>query len=239
MLVDMLKNAVESGTGRTAAIEGMTVAGKTGSVANERGVVFAGFTPYYTSALWIGHDNFERLEKGVSGSKTAAPLWQAYMEKVHEGLSDREILPGSYFDYGLVLETVCSVSGLLPTESCHLDPNHQPVTDYFLIGHTPEEECTIHQPEIICTATGMVSGPYCPLEMQQDGTVVVLPEDSEYYQLETEEILSYFPNLRLPPDPETGEELNMTCTLHTAEWAEHQLILGNAVAEVESMIHAA
>ena len=239
MLVDILENAVRSGTGRTARIDGMTVAGKTGSVANERGVVFAGFTPYYTSALWIGHDNFERLEKGVSGSKTAAPLWQSYMEKIHRDLADKDILDGDYSDYGLVRETVCSVSGLLPTESCYLDPNHVPVTDYFLRGYAPEVECMVHQPEMICTVSGMICGPHCPLETQQEGSVVVLPEGSEYYQLETEELLGYFPNLRLPADPETGEDMTLSCTIHTPEWAENQILLANAIAEANAAISSA
>ena len=44
-------------------ISGMTVAGKTGTNSDYRGIFFAGMTPYYSAALWIGHDGNEPLER--------------------------------------------------------------------------------------------------------------------------------------------------------------------------------
>lgn len=234
MLVDILQNAVNSGTGKSARISGMNVGGKTGSVAYERGVVFAGFTPYYTSTIWIGHDNFERLEKSVAGGKTAAPLWQEYMAIIHSGLENRDILEGSYLDYGLVRATVCGVTGLMPNEYCALDPNHELITDYFAVGSVPVEICPVHQPQFICTESGMVCGDYCPLELRMEGAAVVLPEDSEYFLLEQKEVLSYFPNL-LMPGAEDGTP-PLVCTLHTAEWAMNQQLLNEAIANANGAL---
>ena len=56
MLIDMMKDVVKSGTGTNAQIDGFTVAGKTGTNDDYTSVYFAGFTGYYTGALWIGHD---------------------------------------------------------------------------------------------------------------------------------------------------------------------------------------
>ena len=53
MLVDMLVDAVRSGSGRSARIDGMTVGGKTGTHSDYRSVFFAGFTPYYSGAVWV------------------------------------------------------------------------------------------------------------------------------------------------------------------------------------------
>lgn len=61
MVVDMLKQAVSSGTGTNAKIKGQTVAGKTGTNSDQKGVFFAGMTGYYSSALWVGHDNYKAL----------------------------------------------------------------------------------------------------------------------------------------------------------------------------------
>ena len=224
MLVDVLKTAAENGTGKPARFSGMTVAGKTGSVAYERGALFAGFTPYYTSVVWIGHDNFERLAKDSSGSKTAAPLWKKYMEKIHEGLDDRDILEGSYEDYGLVKETVCSVSGKLATDACRLDKKHPPVKDLFAKGTVPKETCDIHHMETVCRETGMLCSQYCPQESRIDGSVVVLPEDSVYFKLEQNKITEYFPNLMLP-------DKRVECTLHTYEWSQEQAKLADAMAK--------
>ncbi len=230
MLVDILENAVRSGTGKPAKISGMTVAGKTGSVSNERGVLFAGFTPYYTSVLWIGHDNFERLEKGVSGGKTAAPLWQKYMAKIHDGLENKNILEGSYKNYDLVEAPVCPVSGLFPTDACKLDSNHPLIPDYFKKGTVPEETCTLHQIEEICSESGMICSEYCPEECRVQGAVVELPEDSEYFMLEdADEVFTYFPNLRLPKQ-------QVTCKVHTTEWFNDYQELEDAIRDAKKAV---
>ena len=46
-------------------------------------------------------DNYKALSSKSTGSRSAAPLWQSYMSKIHQGLSNRDILEGSASDYGL------------------------------------------------------------------------------------------------------------------------------------------
>ena len=74
MLVDSLTNAVRSGTGTSAKIDGITVAGKTGTNSDYRGAFFAGMTPDYTAAIWVGHDGYKALSSSSTGGKAAAPL---------------------------------------------------------------------------------------------------------------------------------------------------------------------
>lgn len=73
MITSILEDAVKSGTGWRAKIKGMNVAGKTGTNDDARGVVFAGYTPYYASAVWIGHDDYKPLKSGAEGGNYAAP----------------------------------------------------------------------------------------------------------------------------------------------------------------------
>lgn len=74
MLVDILHEAVESGTGTAAKIKGMTVAGKTGTNSDYGSAYFAGMTGYYTAVVWVGPDKYEyKLPKGSTGGKVAAP----------------------------------------------------------------------------------------------------------------------------------------------------------------------
>ncbi|WP_181833233.1 PBP1A family penicillin-binding protein [Bacillus taeanensis] len=64
MMTDLLKTVVEKGTGRAAAVEGLPVAGKTGTTNLPEGISgkgtadvwFAGFTTRYTAAVWSGYD---------------------------------------------------------------------------------------------------------------------------------------------------------------------------------------
>lgn len=113
-----MKDVVSSGTGTSAIIPGITVAGKTGTNDDYTSVYFAGFTGYYTASLWIGHDKYsEKLASGSTGGNSAAPLWQAFMSKVHDGFSDRPLLDVSPSDIGLTQATICPVSASLPPKN--------------------------------------------------------------------------------------------------------------------------
>jgi penicillin-binding protein 1A len=89
MLVDMLLDAVNRGTGTNARIDGLTVGGKTGTNSDYVGVSFAVITPYYSCSVWVGHDDYKALYTGASGGKEAAPIFKEIMSKVHEASSLR------------------------------------------------------------------------------------------------------------------------------------------------------
>ena len=182
MIVDMLKTAVQSGTGTSAKIKGQTVAGKTGTNSDQKGVFFSGLTGYYASALWVGHDNYKALSSKSTGSGAAAPLWQAYMSKIHEGLPQKDILEGDGTAYGLVKVTTCAVSGQLATEACrHDEKGYGVVTDWWAEGTQPTVSCQMHSMQTICTDTGMLASPYCPHQEQRG--VVTIPTGHPLYNL--------------------------------------------------------
>lgn len=64
LLTSALESVVndEGGTGNGLKLDNMPVAGKTGTTSATRDVWFAGFTPYYTCAVWAGYDTNEFLE---------------------------------------------------------------------------------------------------------------------------------------------------------------------------------
>ena len=170
-VVDMLKDAVRKGTGTSAKISGQTVAGKTGTNSDQRGVYFAGMTGYYASALWVGHDNYKPLSSKTTGSNGAAPLWQAYMKKIHEGLPNRDILEGDYQQYGLTRVETCAVSGLRATSACRNDAlGYDTVTDYW--ATPPTEYCNMHQTLRICQDSGMLATDYC-WNVSEEGVIVI------------------------------------------------------------------
>ena len=181
LTVDMMKEAVSSGTGTKAKISGQTVAGKTGTNSDQKGVFFSGITGYYSSALWVGHDNYKALSSKSTGSGAAAPLWQSYMSKIHTGLSGRDILEGDPSQYGLVKATTCAVSGQLATDACRADAKgYGTVTDYWAQGTVPTVSCQMHQVQTICLDSGMLAGPYCTNTASKG--VVVIPKGHPLYQ---------------------------------------------------------
>lgn len=238
IVTDMLVNAVRSGTGKNAKIDGMTVGGKTGTNQDAKGVFFAGITPYYTATLWIGHDDYEPLKSDVYASSSAAPLWKDFMSKILEGMPDAKIIDKTPEELGLVEKDICSVSGKLATAACHADENHPPQKAYFIKGTEPTEECDVHQLVTICPDSGKIATPYC------DGTLVpqsfvYLPADSIYWRYRSdEERIKYMPNLRLMPengipvtqiDPSDPIYYQFYCDIHNAEWFQEKSNRENAV----------
>ena len=209
LIVDMLKSVVSSGTGTSAKIKGQVVGGKTGTNSDQKGVFFSGITGYYASALWVGHDNYKALSSKSTGSGAAAPLWQAYMSKIHDGLPKKEILDGDPSAYGMVKVTTCPVSGLLATDACRSDAAHSGVvTDYWAEGTQPTQYCQMHQIRNVCAESGMPASPYCPSVVQQG--VVVLQSGmplSSFLGTEYQGVLEEYLNL-------SADNGGSTCTLH-------------------------
>ena len=212
MIVDMLKTAVKSGTGTSAKIKGQTVGGKTGTNSDQKGVFFSGITGYYSSALWVGHDNYKALSSKSTGSGAAAPLWQAYMSKIHAGLSDRDILEGNPEDYGLVKVTTCGVSGQLATDACTQDVmGYGTVTDYWRSGTQPTVYCQMHVSQTVCADTGMPAGPWCPNPVQRG--VITLPAGHPLYNFLGTKYQSVIEQYLGTAAASSGQ----LCTWHSAE----------------------
>ena len=154
MTVDMMKGVISNGTGSAAKIKGQTVAGKTGTNSDQRGVTFSGMTGWYASAIWVGHDNYRPLSSKSTGNGSAAPIWQSYMSKIHRGQGaerpgyHRGQRPISWESYRL---TTCAVSGQLATDACRNDSmGYGTVTDYWYEPTVPTVYCQMHQSMTVC-----------------------------------------------------------------------------------------
>jgi penicillin-binding protein 1B len=85
---ELLIDAVGQGTGRGAAIDGVDVAGKTGTSSSLRDAWFVGHAGGLVTAVWIGIDRDGNL--GLTGGTAAAPLWRAFMERAIQSSADHE-----------------------------------------------------------------------------------------------------------------------------------------------------
>ena len=166
----MLSEAVRIGTGTGAKIDGQVVAGKTGTTQNMFDLYFAGYTNYYTAAVWTGYPYDEYMN--IKGNPSVT-LWQKVMALVHEGLEESPFnVPGE--------EKVCVVCvdcGKLASSACENDlRGNRAQTFTVLRGDEPTEYCDCHVAVRICTecpifdANGKETGAYllatdhCPAE---------------------------------------------------------------------------
>lgn len=220
MMTDMLQDVVSYGTGTRARIPGITVAGKTGTNDDYTSVYFAGYTGYYTASLWIGHDKYsEKLASGSTGGNSAAPLWQAFMAKAHEGLPNKAIMDVSPADIGLTRVAICPISGKLATEECMNDPYNPPITDWCQIDMVPTEYCDMHCMCDYCSSSGTCASSECPESTRYPKCVVLIPSNSLYARLDPEKLYQYMPNAVLT-DLSPAEFLtyvltsDMSCGIH-------------------------
>ena len=79
IMTDVLQCVVSKGIAGDAAIDGVTVGGKTGTTDETWDIWFDGFTPSYSAALWIGTDDNTPLN---ATSAVAAKLWSTIMGQV-------------------------------------------------------------------------------------------------------------------------------------------------------------
>lgn len=157
-----LDSAVDTGTGTAADINGMDVAGKTGTTSGKKDRYFAGFTGYYTAAVWCGYDTPEQIVLTGSSSNPAARLWKKVMQKLHTG---KQTIP-LYSTEGMVKVEICLDSGLLATDSCYEDIRSDDglsrVEQVWVYPQDkPGSHCTQHIRVDYCTEGHGVANEYC------------------------------------------------------------------------------
>ncbi len=89
-MTGMLRDVVESGTGRGAKMGKRQVAGKTGTSQDYRDAWFIGFTADYTTGVWMGNDNNTPMKK-ITGGLLPVDAWKIYMEEAHKGKKFRPL----------------------------------------------------------------------------------------------------------------------------------------------------
>lgn len=96
MMTDILTSVMKEGTGRALQLKGMNSAGKTGTTNDSKDGWFCGFTPYYTTSIWVGCDMPKSVE-GLTGASYPGKIWHEYMTAIHEGLENKKFL--TYVSY--------------------------------------------------------------------------------------------------------------------------------------------
>jgi penicillin-binding protein 1A len=115
----VLEGVITSGTGAGYTSTACTSAGKTGTSEEESDAWFVGYTPRFSTAVWVGHP--QSREYTGYGGPTAGPIWQSYMESAQEGECDEFEAPDS-----------------LP-ELSELDSEHTSASGYSSGGYEEEE----------------------------------------------------------------------------------------------------
>jgi penicillin-binding protein 1B len=135
VMTRMLRDVVQEGTARSLQWRGVTwpVAGKTGTTNDFRDAWFVGYTPDILALVWVGFDNGDPIE--ATGAAAALPIWADLMNAIPQYRSETDF----NMPEGVEKILVCSVTGLRAVAGCP-----EPSEVYFLAGHTPSEDCPLH-----------------------------------------------------------------------------------------------
>ena len=171
LLTLAMEDVIKSGTGKKAAFDGMSLAGKSGTTTDQKDLWFVGYSPYYVCSVWGGYDNNQSQEE----SSYVKYLWKAVMQRAHEGLEDT----GFPDMEDLVTCKICTKCGKKAVDGLCDDTvqGNMTRTEYYEAGTAPTKDCDCHDAVRICTVSGEKAGEYCPEDTIQ--TKVYLKEASK------------------------------------------------------------
>ena len=144
IITNIMESVVKSGTGWRIKALKRPVAGKTGTTNNLFDAWFMGYTPRYTTGVWVGLDQDVPLGKGETGSRAASPIWLEFMKNTLEGK------PAMTFNVpeGIVFAKIDAKTGLLPIEE-----SEKTIFECFKEGtvpteHTPKSDTASNSEEL-------------------------------------------------------------------------------------------
>lgn len=172
MMTSILTGVLKTGTAAGHALSNMACAGKTGTTSDKKDGWFCGFTPYYTTAVWVGYDTPKTLSN-LYGSTYPLSIWEDFMGKIHENLAYEDFKPyenGSNSNNGNYYEDYNNTHLMTQPPEETREPGEEDIGEY----EPPETEET-DEPEKT----------YEPEETNEPGTEpgddpdIILPDDIE------------------------------------------------------------
>lgn len=156
LLTAAMEDVILEGTGKEAAVEGVTLAGKSGTTNQNKDLWFVGFSGYYTCGIWGGFDNNSPQE----GSNYVKRIWQSIMTQAHAGKEDLPLVDTT----NLTTVTICKKCGNLAMGAlCEsTQQGDMTVEEYYLEGTEPTTYCDCHIRITVCEESGTAPGLYCP-----------------------------------------------------------------------------
>ncbi|MBI5250889.1 MAG: PBP1A family penicillin-binding protein, partial [Desulfomonile tiedjei] len=92
IMTQLLQGGVRQGTGSRMShyLKRRDLAGKTGTTNNAEDTWFVGFSPDFTTGVWVGFDEKRPLGNREEGARAALPIWGYFMSGVLKDRRERE-----------------------------------------------------------------------------------------------------------------------------------------------------
>ncbi|AHH03737.1 Multimodular transpeptidase-transglycosylase PBP 1A [Borrelia nietonii YOR] len=143
IMTDMMKSTIQYGTLANQRYTNLKdfesdIAGKSGTTQNWADGWAIGYSPYITTALWVGFDK-KGYSLGTAGTGTgiAGPSWGKFMAEYHKNLPKKVFIRPK----GIINVQVQSETGLLPEGV----PNETTINEIFIAGTQPFEKSRYYE----------------------------------------------------------------------------------------------
>jgi penicillin-binding protein 1A len=153
VMTTMLQSVIAEGTGYPNAVIDRPAAGKTGTTSDFRDAWFVGFTPDLVAAVWIGNDDYKRMNESYGGN-IPARIWARFMRKALENTPKNDFVQPAN---EVQRVAICGRADRF---------------EYFLIGTGPSASCLsgggvtsftkVRTAELPAAATGSVAHAQAP-----------------------------------------------------------------------------
>jgi penicillin-binding protein 1A len=121
----LLEGVITQGTGAGYTYMGCAAeAGKTGTSEDLSDAWFVGYTPLYSTAVWVGHP--QSREATGFGGPTAGPIWRSFMESAAAGNCPEFPEPSSLPELSGLDSEHTSSSSLVPSEGEYEEDKEKP-----------------------------------------------------------------------------------------------------------------
>ncbi|PKO14616.1 MAG: hypothetical protein CVU39_14155 [Chloroflexi bacterium HGW-Chloroflexi-10] len=151
---------------------GRPAGAKFGTVHSNQEVWTAGYTPQYTTVVWMGSPTQET----TLDPKIAGAVWYALMQWLHQD----EAVQTWQTPSGISEITVCNLSGLLPTRECP-----STVIERFLDGTQPVGYDNLYKNYQINRETNLLATVFTPPDLIEERTYMIIPDEAQGWALQT------------------------------------------------------
>ena len=99
-MTEVLTGVIKNGTARGLGLSNTISAGKTGTTNDKKDGWFVGYTPYYTTSVWVGYDIPKRVSD-LQGASYPGRIWHNYMDEIHTSSMNKKF---EFYDWRSDLE---------------------------------------------------------------------------------------------------------------------------------------
>lgn len=83
IMTEILTGVIKNGTGKGLGLTNTISAGKTGTTNDKKDGWFVGYTPYYTTSVWVGCD-LPKAMADLTGATYPGSIWHTFMNQIHD-----------------------------------------------------------------------------------------------------------------------------------------------------------